>query len=395
MKIVIISHKECWQSPNSPSGYATIGGFPFQMEAISEIFDSTILVITRRRSLAPAGVLPIKGFNLDVRSLAEPIGSDFRRKLALLMWIPINLPKIWLYVQQADAVHALVPGDIGLLGLLVALAQHKPLFVRHCGTWGEPVTLADHFLLWLLERIAGGRNVVMATGGNATFPSQRNPDIQWIFSTTLTEGEWDSITPVQPWKTGQPVKLVTVGRLSIGKNTAELIRALGMVRREYPNIHLEILGDGPCFKELQKLSEELNLRDCITLHGNVSHRRVLETLSQSHLFVFPTRVKEGFPKAVLEAMACGLPIIATNVSVLPYLLGSGCGILLDETNANSIAKAILSALSDPSQLTVMGANARETSRQFTLEKWRELIRQRLQTRWGILRQDETLTNKEN
>ncbi|MEW6716811.1 MAG: glycosyltransferase family 4 protein [Chloroflexota bacterium] len=363
------------------------------MQAISELFDQTTLILPLRTTLPPSGASLLTGHNLHIHSLPEPSSHDLRRKLALLTWLPRHLPRIWNEVKQADAVHAPVPGDIGVIGILVALLQRKPLFVRHCGTWAEPVTLADHLLLWLLERIAGGRNVVLATGGGDTPPSQKNPNIHWIFSTALTEQELASIPPAQPWRPGQPLRLVTVGRLTAEKNVASVIRALPILRNSslpggeglgVRDISLHILGDGEARASLEALAAELGIVDQVTFHGNVPHDEVLGILSQSHLFVFPTRVKEGFPKAVLEALAVGLPVIATNVSVIPHLIkDSGC--VLPDTTPKAVAQAILSLIENPENVREMAQNARVTAQQYTLERWRDEIGAHLEAAWGPLR----------
>ena len=170
MKIVVISSKRCWKSGESPNGYATTGGFPFQMETLSNLFMKTTLLLPVVRTPPPIGIQQLTGNKVTINPLIEPPGSDLKRKIYLLFWLPWNIPKLWHQVYCAGAVHTPVPGDIGTIGLLVALAQRKPLFVRHCGTWGNRTTLADRFLDWLLPRIAGGRNVVMATGGGDAPP---------------------------------------------------------------------------------------------------------------------------------------------------------------------------------------------------------------------------------
>ncbi len=400
MRLVVISHKETWACPDSPSGFSTIGGFPFQMQAISELFDQTTLMVPIRAAPLPDGARPLTGHNLRVHPLPEPTGTDLRRKIALLAWLPRHLPEIWREVRRADAVHAPVPGDIGTIGLLVALAQRKPLFVRHCGTWGEPVTLADRFLLWLLERIAGGRNVVLATGGADTPPSKKNPNIHWIFSTTLTGKEITNIPVASPWHSGQTLRLVTVGRLSAGKNIESVIRALSILNlnnsplpaggglgvRSDTILHLDILGDGEARASLEELTADLQLNEMVTFHGNVPHAEVLRILSGSHLFVFPTRVKEGFPKAVLEAMACGLPVIASNISVIPHLIRD-CGIVLEDTRPQAVVEAVAQLISDEKRLAEMSARARRNAQGYTLERWREEIRAHLEAAWGSLRGD--------
>jgi len=389
MNLLVLSHKEIWFCVQSPSGFSTIGGFPHQMQTLSELFDRTIIIAANRKTTIPSGFHSLIGFNLVVQPLPEPAGTNLKRKIALLTWLPRHLPKIWRMVHQADAVHTPVPGDIGMIGLLVALAQSKPLFVRHCGTWGEPVTLADRFLLWLLERIAGGRNVVLATGGADTPPSRKNPNIRWIFSTTLTEEELAAIPAARPWQLGEPLRLVTVSRLSRDKNVVSIIRAIPLIRKRIPDVYLSVAGDGEARPMLERLVADLGIAERVTFHGNVPHAEVLQILSRSHLFLFPTRVKEGFPKAVLEAMACGLPVIATDVSIIPYLIRD-CGVVLDDTNPQAVAGAIAQLISDERRLAEMSARARQKAQDYTLERWRDVIGTHLEAAWGTLSKNGTL-----
>jgi glycosyltransferase involved in cell wall biosynthesis len=281
-------------------------------------------------------------------------------------------------------VHAAVPGDVGTIGMIVALLQRKRLFVRHCGTFGEPVTVSDRLLLWILERIAGGPNVVMATGGAELPPSRRNPNISWIFATTLSRCEIDEAPQSPMWQQGEALRLVTVGRLTASKNIAGLIGALPAIRAARPGSLLDIVGEGELRPALEAQARALGLAGAITFHGNVSHSEVLRILSRAHLFVFPTRVKEGFPKAVLEALACGLPVVATCVSVIPQLLRDGSGRLLKETTPEAVAQAVLDVTADAGQLKRMKAQARQAAQGYTLEAWGELIRRRLDCAWGPL-----------
>jgi len=382
MRLLVISHKETWVDQDSPSGFATIGGFPFQMRALSELFDQTRLLVLQREGDPPEGRVGLTGNNLVVRTLPEPRGHDFTRKLRVLFHLPRWLSVIWQEVRFADAVHTPLPGDLGTLGMLIALLQKKPLFVRHCGRWGIASSWFDGWLQRFLEQIAGSRNVVMATGGAEHPPSPHNSNISWIFSTALTAEELEQTPRAEPWLPGVPLRFVTVGSLLPGKNVSALLSALPAIKQDYPNLNLEIIGRGRLLNELKQKTQELDLLGNVIFSGNLPHAEVLEHLSRSHIFVFPT-LYEGFPKALLEAMACGLPIIASPVSVIPRLLEGGAGFLLTGTDSPSIEAALAELLSDSQRMASMGKLAHQRAQQYTLERWGAEINERLNCVWRM------------
>lgn len=382
MNLLVLTYKVGWRVNGE---YVTYAGFPYQMESLARLFHAARIMLLIRNEPAPQGCVPLGGENVSIFALPEPRGSDLRRKLSLLFWLPRYLPRMWREISQADVIHVPVPGDVGFIGLLLALIQRKRLFIRHCGTWGEPITLADKILLWLLEKIADERRVIVfATGGAEAPPSRKNPHIRWIFATTLTQREIDETPRAPTWDGKSALRLVTVGRLSENKNIQSILRALPALQKTLPNLHLDILGEGVYRSALELETHNLQLSSAVTFHGNVSHERVLQILSQSHLFVFPTRVKEGFPKALLEALACGLPSIATRVSVIPQLLQNGSGIALDETTPQAVADAVLKMTSNPEEMNQRRSLARRAAQGYTLEAWGQTIGDRLRAAWGNL-----------
>ena len=134
MDIIVVSHKETWISSASPSGFATVGGFPIQIRALSVLFEKTVAAVTLRDGPAPPHSTPIGGNSVTVMPLPEPAGRGLARKISLFPWLLRNGTPMWRRISDADAVHALVPGDVGFLGLLLAVVRRKPLFIRHCGT---------------------------------------------------------------------------------------------------------------------------------------------------------------------------------------------------------------------------------------------------------------------
>lgn len=382
MKALIVSHKPCWMVEGRP---ATDGGFPSQIHALASLFDSTTLVACAARRPRPAGLRPVEHPRLEVVLVPEPYALGFARKLLLPFWLAVHGAVLIRRVAQADLVHALVPGDLGLLGAFAARLLSRPLVVRHCGTWGHRGTYADRFLTWWLPRLARKGGVVFATGGDDHPPEPVGPRLHWIFSTALSADALQAIEPAVPWRPGVPLRLITVGRLTAGKNQAAAIESLRLLRDTYPDATLEVLGDGPARGQLAALVEQLGLGEAVVLRGNVGRAEVISSLQGSHLFLFPTRVAEGFPKAVLEALACGVPVVASPVSVVPRLLAEGGGRVLEATDPHTVAEAVRAMLAEPSRLTEAGQAGRRTASRYTLERWRDEIGSAIEQAWGPLR----------
>lgn len=383
MKLVVVSHKVCWSSSDSPSGYVTDGGFPFQMSALSELFDETILMLPLESRADSFGTMPLTGYNISVRPLTLPVGQGWLRKLGLLHWLFRNGLLIVREVWRADSVHAPIPGDIGTIGIVIALLIRKPLFVRYCGNWTTQVTVAQRLWIAFLEQIAGGRNVVLATGGGVNPPSTKNYHIEWVFSTSLSQEEMKTQGSPHKSLTISNPRLITVARQERGKQTDAILHSFPLILKRFPDIYLDIVGDGSALPKLKRQAEAMGVQDRIVFHGQVSHDRVMELLMQAHVFCFPT-ASEGFPKAVIEALACGLPVIATRVSVLPDLIQQGCGVLLNELSSDELARAVSYILDDPETYMAMSGRAVTVASQYSLEAWRDTIGHHLRMAWGPL-----------
>jgi glycosyltransferase involved in cell wall biosynthesis len=354
-----------------------------QMSALSELFDQTSIVVPVHRADAPKGAMPIAGHCVVVQPLQILPGHGILRRLCFFVWLCSSLPIIVGALRWADAVHTPIPGDVGTVGMLMAFFMRKPLFVRHCGNWFQQRTTAEKFWRWFMERFAGGRNVFMATGGATKPPSTRNPNIQWIFSTSLTKAELSAYANPKGEKPQGNPRLITVGRQEPSKNTHLVIKSLKIIQRDFPEVRLDVVGNGSELINLHALTNKLGLSECVDFHGHVDHSTVLSLLQNAHIFCFPT-ASEGFPKAVVEAMACGLPVVTTPVSVLPQLVGNS-GITLKTYTASAIADAVANIYQDTVTYRSMSIAATEAAQYFSLENWEATIKHRLSVQWGILR----------
>lgn len=384
MRLVVLSHKPCWPHPVAPSGYATDGGFPYQMAALSQLFSHTRVLVPVTRRPGTAGEIAISGHNVSVVPLHQRFGTGLASKISFFPWLLRNIRVCLREVRAADAVHAPIPGDIGTVGMLIAWALRKPLFVRHCGNWLRPRTIAEKFWRWFMERYAGGRNVMLATGGAAEPPSRSNPNVHWIFSSSLTRDELQAYATLRSYPRDQ-VRLVIVARQEPAKGAGRIIRSLPLLVSTFPSITLEIVGLGSGIPEFKRITQELGIVDRVIFAGKLNHEQVMERLRHADLFVFPTTSSDGFPKAVLEGLASGLPVVATRVSVLPQLLERGCGVIIDDASPQSVAQGIRDVLVSPETYETMSRQAISTARQYSLEAWRDTIGAHLTKAWGPLK----------
>src|SRR5882672_1293127 len=234
MRLAIFSHKPCWSSPASPTGFATDGGFPFQVSALSELFDSTVLLVPCLAA-DDSGETPLTGHNLSVKPLSWPHGHGVWRKLLFPFWILRNLPLVLKHLWKADAIHAPIPGDVGTIGMLGTFLLRKPLFVRHCGNWFQPRTAAERFWRWSMEGFAGGRNVMLATGGATEPPSRKNAEVRWIFSTSLTQEQLSRYGRPRSAPPAGRARLCLVARQDAAKGAGVVIQALPLLSGEFPD----------------------------------------------------------------------------------------------------------------------------------------------------------------
>lgn len=131
----------------------------------------------------------------------------------------------------------------------------------------------------------------------------------------------------------------TVGRLVSTKGQTYLIEAFSQIHKKMPNARLVIVGEGPLFRKLAKLAEELEVSSRVIFAGY--REDVLELIRGFDVFVLPS-LAEGLSIALLEAMASGLPVIASEVGGIPEVFGnSHCGRLVPPKDATALSVAMV------------------------------------------------------
>lgn len=164
------------------------------------------------------------------------------------------------------------------------------------------------------------------------------------------------------------IKLLFVGRLFPEKSVDTLIKALPHILKEHPETHLMIAGSGYLRSKLEKLSHTLNIKDNVTFLGLVSEEDKILAYNACDIFVLPSLAElEGM--VVLEAMACGKPIIIsdTEMSASRYFV-DGNGFLFKTKDHMSLAEEVLKLVKDAELRKKMGEVSLERSKKYDINK---------------------------
>ena len=158
----------------------------------------------------------------------------------------------------------------------------------------------------------------------------------------------------------------TIGRLVSAKDYGTLIKAMGRLRDKGHPVHLYIVGDGPERSKLEAEIAGLGLDSVVELTGFQADARAW--LGRFHAFVLSS-VREGQPMALLEAMASGLPIVATRVGGIPDTLVPGAeGLLVEPGDPEGLASAMETLVLDEKRCQELGGNARaRCRREFSIQ----------------------------
>ena len=164
-------------------------------------------------------------------------------------------------------------------------------------------------------------------------------------------------------KKSDVIRLITVGRLSITKRVDILIDAVKILVEQGKNVKLLIVGGGFLKNSLEKLAAQKNLVNFIEFKGIVNSQQMPQLYQNNDLYVSAT-MQEGMSNAMLEAMACGLPIITTPCEGIDELIKDN-GIVVKEESADAVAKAILELVTNTEKMESMSRAARKHSENFT------------------------------
>lgn len=162
-----------------------------------------------------------------------------------------------------------------------------------------------------------------------------------------------------------PFRIVNVSRHIPLKGIDTILRALSLIAGRFPDAKLIQVGAGSESASLANLAKSLGVADRVTWLGQQPNDRVLEAMQSASLYVQASRrdeagQTEAFGIALLEAQACGLPVIATNSGGMPEAMVDGVtGLLFEENDHRGLADRLCELLANPETVREMGQRGRE------------------------------------
>lgn len=290
------------------------------------------------------------------------VSGNVRSRKFLLRAIVIawGTPALSTRVEQLDLdhLHAHWGTHSALLAHLMSMVTGLPY----------SITLHAHDLhvdrTMLARKLRDAAAVVTISEHNAAIISSDYPDVAPVTSIVHCGVDTGGV-PKRDTATSdgagvaRPMRIVCVAGLRGFKGHRHLLEAIDLLHEQGTEIACDLVGDGPLRAEL-----EAKARPEVVFHGAVDVGRALEIVAGADVFVMPSVEladgrRDGIPVALMEAMAIGVPVIASNVSGIPELVQDGkTGVLVPPADPEAIARAISELAADPERTGRLVASAR-------------------------------------
>lgn len=314
----------------------------------------------------------LKTQGVDVRLVAprfdhSPLGHTFKR-------LRFNFalgPRVAVY-RPGLAV------GFDLDGFLLRRPTPYPFAVSIKGVLAEELTFERGWvrrLLWLQSRCeranVRGDVPVLATSRYAAERIGAHygvaPDRRRVVPELIDLPRWEAALAAAPDERSAAT-ILTVCHLYPRKRVALLVRAMRPVVRARPDVELRIVGIGPEAERVRGLVERLGLNQHVKMLGHVPFAQLCAEYQRAALFCLPS-VQEGFGIVLLEAMAAGLPIVASRAAAVPEVAPDGeCSILTPPDDEAALAAALLRALDDAALRRRLGEAGRERVRRYGADR---------------------------
>ncbi|HEX3127360.1 MAG TPA: glycosyltransferase [Thermoanaerobaculia bacterium] len=369
-RLCIVSHVVHYRHEGKIHAYAP---YAREIEMWADLFPEVRIAAPCEDGPPPGDASAIDRPNVDVDPQPRTGGDTLGAKLKQALLLPVLVVSLARALRRADAVHVRCPGNLGLLGAVMAPLFSRRIIAKYAGQWnGFPGEAWTVRLQRAILRSGWWKGPVTVYG---SWPDQP----AWIvpFFTSVLDRE--QIGRARRAAAGRILKdrprVLFVGRLSRAKNVDVLLDALAQT-----GLPGTIVGDGPERKALEERAVRLGVD--ADFAGGVDFDRVLGFYETHDVLVLASET-EGWPKAIVEAMAFGLVCIGSDRGLIPQILGEGRGFVVPPRDVDALAAALRRA-ADPGHAAdtrLIGECAAAFGQRYSLEDLREALRELMAERW--------------
>lgn len=315
----------------------------------------------------PGGWLEDEARHLGVQFFPNPGLGNTTNPFRLYRSARTFLGAVDAFKPDLVACHSTMAGLIGRISLR---GRVPTIFTAHGWGFTQGAPRLRQMLLPILERLAGryAKKIICVSRNDLELAKKlhivADDKLMLVYNGVETLDNTEIASPaVRPDRndTGtKKINILFVGRLAPPKNPGLLVEAFSRLPRELQEkAHITIIGDGPDRLRLEALIENLHVTAHVGLTGTLPRTEVLHRLhTQADVFVLISHW-EGFPYSILEAMAAGVPVIASRVGGIPEALEHGGGMLIDNDSVEQLTNALTLLITDNTLRTNMGNMARQ------------------------------------
>ncbi|MFL6200245.1 MAG: glycosyltransferase family 4 protein [Thermoanaerobaculia bacterium] len=362
MRLCIVSHVVHYRHGGGIYAYAP---YAREIEVWADLFSEVRIAAPCEEAPPPGDTAAIDRENVAMDPQPRAGGDSFGEKLKQIALLPLMVAAMAGALRKADAIHVRCPGNLGLLGAAMAPLFSRRLIAKYAGQWpdwnGEARTVR---LQKALLRSRWWHGPVTVYGEWPGQPAHVVP----FFTSVLDRGQVERARrAAASRKPADPPRVLFVGRLSRAKNVDVLLDALG-------GLPCTIVGDGPERAALESRAPQA------AFAGAVDFDRVLGFYETHDILVLASET-EGWPKAIVEAMAFGLVCIGSDRGLIPQILGEGRGLVVPPRDVEALAAALRRA-ADPEEAAAIRERAAPFGQRYSLEDLRKALRELMAKWWG-------------
>jgi glycosyltransferase involved in cell wall biosynthesis len=308
-------------------------------------------------------------------------GQAWKDKAIQFLSLPIMLVNLSKTVWRADAIQVRCPGNLGLLGALIAPLFSRYRIAKYAGQWSDYDGEARSYRL---------QRAILSS--------------KWWGAPVIVYGEWpNQPAHIKPFFTSvmdlkqvtraksacmdkqlhDPLRVIFVGRLSRSKNVHVLLDALGKLHSKGMNVEARIIGEGPELPALKTLSIALDLpQTAISFLGGMSFEDVLSNYEWADVLVLASET-EGWPKAIAEGMAFGLVCIGSHRGLVPQMLADGRGLVVEPGDPAALVCSLENIIRKHVDFPSMSRKAAEWGQRYSLDGLKRALQDLLIHEWHL------------